>query len=117
MTDLSSRPPITLAEALLLLNPEAKLLEPREVYDDCIVGLAASHPADRWRAMRPSGPDAGVVAIYDVSRLLDRLASGADTEEEYLEVSDHVDQNLGGAWQGPGTPIVVLWDGEEPFED
>lgn len=93
---------------LATVNPNALLLEPREWYDACVVGLAVRHPDDYWNAYR--GDDAPLVAVYDYDLLVDAfLTHGAGPEAgcTHEEAQEFVDFNMVGAWLGSGTPIIV----------
>ena len=70
---------------------EAQLLEPRNVYDPCIVGVGY-----RFH----DGP----VAIYSITMILKVLQdSGMDPEE----AGESFQVNTLGAWMGDGTPFFV----------
>lgn len=75
-------------EAMSYVNPEAMLLDG---YDDCIVGWV-----ERF-GMTP-------VALYDKSKIIDRLMKDGCTNEEAVE---HFDFNILGAWVGDGTPAFM----------
>ena len=88
---------MTLVELLGVLeegNPEALLMEPREEFDGCIVGLGY-----RFH----DGP----LAMYSVDRVL-RVFVGNGMDEE--EAADHFGFNVIGGWVGEGTPIYVRDD-------
>ena len=72
-------------------NGEAQLLEPRNVYDPCIVGLGY-----RFH----DGP----VAIYSISMIL-KVLQDSGMEPEAAAESFQV--NTLGAWMGDGTPFFV----------
>jgi len=80
-------------------NPDAMLLEPREMYDHCIVGLIeAGDVDDQW----PREGDSGLIAVYD-AELCKRAhmdASGCS----HQEAAEHFDYNTAGSYVGPGTP-------------
>jgi hypothetical protein len=101
-------PSEVLLERLASVHPDALLLEPREWYDACVVGLAVRHDGDYWNAYR--GDDAPLVAVYDYDLLVDAfLTHGAGPEAgcSYEEAREFVDFNMVGAWLGSGTPIIV----------
>jgi len=82
-------------EELAELDPDLLLLEPREIYNKCIVGLverAGSAPR----------------VCYDVNKVIKCLTDGGMTEGEAYEFFDY---NMIGAYMGEHTPIF-LW----PFE-
>ena len=88
---------MTLVELLGVLeeeNPEALLMEPREEFDGCIVGLGY-----RFH----DGP----LAMYSVDRVL-RVFMGQGMDEE--EAEEHFGFNVIGGWVGEGTPIYVRDD-------
>lgn len=75
---------------------EACLLEPRDEYDACVIGLGRRFS---------SGP----LAVYSISKVIKVMEGwGMDTEEavEFFEF------NTLGAWMGEGTPIFVYLFGE-----
>ena len=85
---------MTLREMLGLLemeNPDALLMEPRDRYDACIVGIGHRF-------------NDGPLAMYSIERILALLEEDGMTREEALE-SYHF--NIIGAWVGEGTPIFV----------
>jgi len=89
---------MTLAELIVVLeeeNPEALLMEPREQFDACIVGLGY-----RFH----DGP----LAMYSADKVIGALMEEGMDEEEAQE---WFDVNVIGAWLGDGTPVYV-WDDE-----
>ena len=101
-------PSEVLLDRLTSVHPDALLLEPREWYDACVVGLAVHHPDDYWKDYR--GDDAPLVAVYDYDLLVSAfLTHGAGPEADcaYEEAQEFVDFNMVGAWLGSGTPIIV----------
>jgi hypothetical protein len=100
--------PLVVLERLASVHPDALLLEPREWYDACLVGLAVRHPDDYWKDYR--GDDAPLVAVYDYDLLVRAFMSyGAGPEAGCTdeEAREFVDFNMVGAWLGSGTPIIV----------
>ena len=86
---------MTLVEILEYLEEYgdgALLMEPRQDYDDCIVGIGG-----RFH----DGP----LAIYSVERVLAVLMRDDEVDEEMA--MEWFDFNVIGAWNGPGTPIYV----------
>ena len=79
-------------EELAELYPDLLLLEPRETYDKCIVGLA-----------RSAGESYSV--CYDENKVIKCLTDGGMTEEEAYEFFDY---NIIGAYMGEKTP-AFLW--------
>jgi len=107
---MTTRVDITpLLDALERVNPEALLLEPREVYDQAIVGLTCQ-PNDHWSRQYPS-PWVAVYCRELAIAALTALAGAADTESEYednqQQAAEWVDYNSMGAWLGPHTPTWV----------
>ncbi len=105
-------PSEVLLDRLASVHPDALLLEPREWYDACLVGLAVRHPDDYWNAYR--GDDAPLVAVYDYDLLVSAFLTHANADPElggvdcaYEEAQEFVDFNMVGAWLGSGTPIIV----------
>lgn len=93
-------------------NPNALLLEPREWYDPCIVGVASFHEDDWWAGQRSE--DALPVFVYDYDMLVQAFLTHANADPElggsecgYDEAQEFVDFNMAGAWLGDGTPIIV----------
>ncbi len=87
-------------------NPEALLLEPREVYDEALVG-ATNTPDDHWPRTK------GIwVAVYDEELCLQAIMKWQACE--YREAAEWFGYNTSGAWSGEGTPTFrSLWDNEE----
>lgn len=70
---------------------EALLLEPRDEYDSCIIGIGYHF-------------NSGPLAVYSISKVLEVMKGwGMDEEgaEEYFQF------NTIGAWMGDGTPIFI----------
>ena len=87
-------------EELAELHPDLLLLESRETYDSCIVGLverAGSAPC----------------VCYDVNKVIKCLTDGGMTEEEAYEFFDY---NIIGAYMGEKTP-AFLWPLEVEDDD
>jgi len=82
-------------------NPEALLLEPREVYDAALVDLTDT-PADDWER-----PVRTWVAVYDARGCVEAIQRWMDCEPE--EAQEWFDFNTSGAWMGAGTP-TFRWD-------
>ena len=78
------------------LNPDALLLEPREVYDSAVVGVTDS-PDDDWPR------EIGVyVAIYDANKCIEAFMAWMNCD--YEQAAEWFSFNTCGAWVGPGTP-------------
>jgi hypothetical protein len=75
----------------LLDGDEAMLLDPREVFDPCVIGIA-----ERINLR---------VAAYDTSKVLQALQDqhGMDGEE----AREWFDFNVAGAWVGDGSPVFI----------
>lgn len=76
---------------------EAMLLEPREVFDPCVIGIA-----ERINLM---------VAAYDVKKVLQALQDhhGMDEDEAY----EWYEHNMVCSWVGNGSPVFInRLDGE-----
>jgi hypothetical protein len=89
--------------ALGAQNPEALLLEPRSVYDPCVVGMT-DEPDDHW-------PRAGgtLVAVYGAEKCVEAWCSEYEASAEAgLEWFGY---NTSGAWMGENTPTFV-WEQE-----
>lgn len=84
--------------------PETALvLEPREVYDACIVDVTAS-PEDLWADHRDGTTP---VVVYSSSKLVDALMKHDEASRE--DALEHVVANIEGSWNGPAT-WAVRWD-------
>lgn len=89
----------SLAARIALVNPDALLFEPRDVYDPCIVAIG-------HRSV--NGP---CVAVYDYERLLRAVQAHLSCDDE--EAAEWVDYNMDGAWMGENTPRIRHY-GEGP---
>ena len=81
---------------LSALNPEALLLEPREVYDKALVGVT-DDPQDHWprKARRH-------VAVYDADSCIEAIMDWLECD--YTGACEWFGFNTSGAWVGEGTP-------------
>ena len=74
---------------------EPLLLEPREVFDQFLIGLEYE----------------GKKFIYNGDQILEYLIQEAkeaqDTEDPELNALDHFHFNILGSYMGPGTPIFI----------
>ena len=87
-------------------NPDALLLEPREVYDKALVGVTST-PDDRWPRTNETW-----VAVYDEELCLKAIMEWQGCD--YAEASEWFGYNTSGAWAGEGTPTFrSIWDHEE----
>jgi len=74
----------------ILSEGEALLMEPREQYDSCVIGVGYRF-------------NDGPLAVYDMDCVLSVL--GEDMSEE--DAQEWFEYNTLGAWVGNGTPIFV----------
>jgi len=72
------------------LDPEALLMEPREYYDKCIVGMTYD----------------GSKVIYDTHLVLQSLMEDQGMTNE--EAVDWFEYNMLGSYLGDGTPIFMV---------
>jgi hypothetical protein len=81
---------------LLKLNPDARLLEPRDVYDVALVDLTDA-PNDHW--VREEGV---WVAVYDTERCIEAIMEwlNCDPPEAWV----WFDFSTSDDWMGQGTP-------------
>lgn len=110
---------MTYKEILLALeaeNPDALLLEPREMYDPCVVGMT-DEARDHW----PREPGF-MVAVYDANKCIEAIANeivhenspALEGEDIWCMAVEHFEFNTSGAWMGQHTPTFVYEDwGEE----
>jgi hypothetical protein len=75
----------------LLAENDAYLLEPRDEYDSCIVGIGYRFST-------------GPLAVYSIPRTL-KVMEGWGMDEE--EAPEFFDFNTLGAWIGEGTPFFI----------
>ena len=87
------------------LNPDAMLLEPREVYDPALIGIT-DFPNDSWPRKASVH-----VAVYDVDRCLEAIMAwqGCDFDA----ARDWFGFNTSGAWVGEGTPTFTILGEDE----
>ena len=95
-------------EALRALNPEALLLEPRKMFDPCLVGMTNT-PTDDWPRVTDTW-----VAIYDADKcvraMIDEIIHEDDSmdEGEVWQIAvDNFDYNVSGGWMGEHTPTFI----------
>ena len=87
------------------LNPNAMLLEPREVYDRALIGVT-DDPNDSW----PSKARVHV-AVYDINRCLEAIMAWLGCD--FADAREWFGYNTSGAWVGEGTPtFAILGEGE-----
>jgi len=90
----------TLEERLVKLNPDALLLEPRDIYDPAWVDIT-NEPDDHWTRPVPSP----WVAVYDFELAVDSMSEAAGGGDENIEMAhDWIQFNAMGAWVGENTP-------------
>ena len=88
------------------LNPDALLLEPRDVYDPALIGIT-DDPNDSWpREARIH------VAIYDSDKCIEAIMGWMDCD--YNDAVDWFGFNTSGAWVGEGTPTFSFPDPDAP---
>ena len=87
------------------LNPEALLLEPREVYGPALIGVT-DEPSDSWP--RQSGVH---VAVYDSDKCIEAIMGWMECD--YESAIDWFGFNTSGAWVGEGTPTFASPDEDE----
>jgi len=75
----------------LLGGDEAMLLEPREVFDPCVIGVASRINLR--------------VAAYDTIKVIQALQDHHGMDEE--EACEWFDFNVAGAWMGEGSPVFI----------
>ena len=76
---------------------EACLLEPRDEYDDCVIGIG-------YRFSE------GPLAVYSIPLVL-KVMQGWGMDDQ--EAQEFFEYNTIGAWMGDGTPIFVHLFGED----
>jgi hypothetical protein len=74
----------------------AMLLEPREVFDPCVIGIA-----ERVNLR---------VVAYDTNKVIQALMDHHGWDEE--EAGEWFETNIVGSWVGEGSPVFVC-----PFDD
>lgn len=102
---------MTKEEILEKLSSDAMLLEPREHYDDALVG-AVKHPKDNWTREGEL-----TVALYSYAKCLEVIARLLDAPSDSDAPVEWFWQNTSGAWVGEGTPafdVCVLEEEEDP---
>lgn len=87
--------------ALKAKNPDALLLEPRDIYDPCIVDMTDA-PDDHW----PREPGF-TVAVYSAEMCIEATADSGDGS--WQAAAEYFDYNMAGSWLGPNTP-AFKWD-------
>lgn len=79
-----------ISEVLEHTDAEALLLEPREQYDKCIVGV--TYHGDK--------------VVYDANLVIQSLITDQEMSEE--EALDWFEYNVIGSYMGDGTPIFLM---------
>jgi hypothetical protein len=80
----------------ILAENEVFLLEPRDDYDACIIGIG-----ERFSS--------GLIAVYSTQKVIKVLKEQGMDEEEAHEFFEF---NVIGSWMGDGTPMFIhLFDG------
>ena len=94
--------PEEILEALDKLNPQALLLEPRDVYNPALVGVT-DDPKDDWtRESRV------YVAVYDEVACIEAIMKWLDCDSATAE--EWFGFNTSGGWAGEGTPTFRWYD-------
>jgi hypothetical protein len=88
------------------LNPDALLLEPRDVYDPALIGIT-DLPNDSWPRK-----DRIHVAIYDSDKCIEAIMGWMGCD--YNDAVDWFGFNTSGAWVGEGTPTFSFPDPDAP---
>ena len=81
----------------VLADNEACLLEPRDEYDDCVIGIGYRFSA-------------GPLAVYSIPKVL-KVMQGWGMDDQ--EAQEFFEYNTIGAWMGDGTPIFIHLFGED----
>jgi hypothetical protein len=82
---------ITEDDEAALAENDALLMEPREEYDDCMIGIGYRF-------------NHGPLAVYSISKVLKLMEDSGMSSEEAEEFFSF---NTLGAWMGDGTPIFM----------
>lgn len=82
------------------LPPNACLLEPRLVFDSCLIGVT-DNPDDHWPRKEKQ-----VVAVYDTHKTIAAIEFWLECSPE--EALDWFNYNTCGAWVGEGTPTFKV---------
>jgi hypothetical protein len=94
-----------LVEMLAKRNPDAFLMEPRELYDSCVVDIT-DEPDDHWPRVGKTW-----VAVYDPDLCLVAMMESYPTLS-YTEAAEWMSFNMMGAWMGDGTP-TFRWNEQD----
>lgn len=99
---------MSVVDELRQKNPDALLLEPREVYDEALIGVTDS-PDDQWPRETNT-----VVAVYSAEKCIEVImrADGCD----YFAAQEWFNYNTSGAWVGENTPTFV-WEDDDWVDD
>lgn len=87
------------------LNPNAMLLEPREVYDPALIGIT-DDPNDSWPRKASVH-----VAVYDIDKCLEAIMKWLDCD--FDAARDWFGFNTSSAWVGEGTPTFTILGEDE----
>lgn len=96
-------------EALRALNPEAMFIEPRAMYDPCVIGMTNT-PTDSWPRKSNEW-----VAIYNadlciraiVNEIIHENHPAIEGEDIWEMAVNHFEHSVSGAWMGEHTPTFV----------
>jgi hypothetical protein len=75
----------------ILDGDDAMLLEPRDVFDACVIGIA-----ERINLR---------VAAYDTNKVIQALMDHQGMEQD--EAEEYFDFNIAGSWVGEGSPVFL----------
>ena len=89
-------------EELQRRNPEALLLEPRDIYAEALVGVT-DQPRDHWPRETNT-----VVAVYSAEKCIEAIMRAQDCD--YCSAEEWFGYNTSGAWVGENTPTFVYED-------
>lgn len=90
---------LSMQNVIDLLPEDSLLLEPRIVFDSCLVGVTDT-PKDRWPRKEKR-----LVAVYDIEKSIKAISIWLDCSED--EATDWFYYNTAGAWVGEGTPTFT----------
>ena len=94
---------MSVVDELRRRNPDALLLEPREVYDEALVGVT-DNPDDHWPRQTNT-----VVAVYSAEKCIEAIMH-ATQDCDFVSAEEWFSYNTSGAWVGENTPTFVYED-------
>ena len=87
-------------QSILKSLPEnSLLLEPRLVFDSCLVGVTNA-PNDQWPRKEKRK-----VAVYNTEKIVKAISVWLDCPED--EAVEWFHYNTSGSWMGEGTPTFI----------